>query len=79
VDFVLIRNSKPYLALECKWSTRDFDPRGAKAFSMRYPQARICVVAQDVERPFAHDYAGTTVNFLSLEKLIQLVRREVLR
>jgi predicted AAA+ superfamily ATPase len=70
VDFVLARRGHPPIAIECKWSTGDFDASGMKAFADRYPKAELFVVAQDVERSHQKIYGALRVRFVSLETLV---------
>ena len=70
VDFVVSRRGRSLTAIECKWSTGDFDPSGLKSFAKRYPNARHYVVAQDVGRPYSKAFDALTVTFTGLEGLI---------
>jgi predicted AAA+ superfamily ATPase len=70
VDFVLARGNRPPLAIECKWSAKEFDPGNLKAFRRRYPNGDNLVVANDVERPFTERYGDLSVRFVSLTQLI---------
>jgi hypothetical protein len=71
VDFVWVRRGRAPLGIECKWSADQFSPEGARAFARAYPQAKIVVVAQDVERPYRRKFGGTEIEFLGLPGLIQ--------
>lgn len=66
VDFVLTPRRGAPVALECKWSADDFDPRNLKVFRRHYPRGRNLVVAKDVDRPFRNKYDDIEVEFLSL-------------
>ncbi|HWJ36303.1 MAG TPA: ATP-binding protein [Steroidobacteraceae bacterium] len=79
VDFVLDRRGHPPIAIECKWSERDFDPAVAKAFSARYPSAELFVVAQDVERTHQKGYGALKVSFVGLEALIRTLEASDVR
>jgi predicted AAA+ superfamily ATPase len=71
VDFVLVRRGHPPLALECKWSAKDFDPSALKAFSRRYPKAMCRVVAQDADRAWSRRFDTLDVAFVGLEDLVR--------
>ena len=69
VDFVLTpRQGKP-LAIECKWSTSDFDAANLVAFRKQYPQGDNLVVAPDVDRTFQRSHREIIVRFESLRSL----------
>jgi predicted AAA+ superfamily ATPase len=73
VDFVFTPRRGPVLALECKWSARDFELSGLRAFARNYPKARLVVVATDARSAFKRDCAGYTVEFLDLNEAAKLV------
>jgi uncharacterized protein len=70
VDFILATRRSDPLALECKWSARDFDARNMQAFRRQYPNGDNVVVAHDVERGFQQKYDQMTVRFESLSPLV---------
>jgi len=69
IDFVWKRRGRPPIAIECKWSSRDFSPRNMKSFASRYRKGLFFVVAQDVEESFSHTYGEMTVRFVSIADL----------
>ncbi len=73
VDLVIAQRGKPPMALECKWSADDFDPRHIKAFRNRYEGGLNVVVSADVDRDFSKRYGKLDVRFVGLPHL----RREV--
>ena len=75
VDFVLASRRARPLALECKWSSGDFDAGNLRAFRRQYPDGENVVVAQDVERDFTRELGGLTVRFQSLPSFIESVAR----
>jgi predicted AAA+ superfamily ATPase len=75
VDFILARTKQSSLAIECKWSTSDFDAGNLQAFRRPYPQGENLVVANDLERSFTRSYGGLSVKFVSLSELIATVAR----
>ena len=71
VDFILVRQGKPRVAIECKWSADDFETRNLKAFRRRYPGGRNLVTAADVDRSFTRSFDYLEVKFVSLAGLIR--------
>ncbi len=69
VDFVVPLRGQA-VAIECKWSASDFDPRGLRAFRQAYPGGPTFVVAHDVERALSRDFGGLEVRFVSLPTLL---------
>jgi hypothetical protein len=76
VDFIFAPRRGPVLALECKWSARDFDPAGLRAFARNYPKARLLVVASDARPVFKREHGGHIVEFVGLREAIALVAGE---
>jgi len=70
VDFVWVPRRRRPVAVECKWSARDFDPGHLLAFGRAYPKFDLAVVATDAEPAFTREYDGITVRFLTLGRLI---------
>ena len=66
VDFVFAPKRGTVAALECKWSAKDFDPAGLHAFARNYPDARLLVLAADIDRPFKRTYESSAVEFVGL-------------
>lgn len=71
VDFVVVRQRKAPIAIECKWSASGFDPSGLLAFRRLHPQGQNYVVATDVARSFKQSHGGCDVNFVNLPQLIE--------
>ena len=69
VDFVLAARRRKPVAIECKWSANNFDPRNLRALRQRYPEGGNIVVAHDVERSFSRNYGSLKVRFESLSSL----------
>ena len=76
VDLIWLPRGKAPVAIECKWSTRDFDPASLLVFARAYPDAEMLVVAPDAKPEFTRDYKGMKVRFLTLEKLVERVTGE---
>lgn len=73
VDLVWTRRGRPPVAIECKWSARDFDPAGLLAFARAYPKAEVLVVATDAAPSFVRRISGVRVKALGLDALVDLV------
>ncbi len=70
VDFILKRRGRPPLAIECKWSARDFDPANLLAFARAYPDTILLVTTRDARPSFAREYGGLHIEFITLENLV---------
>ena len=70
IDFVLGLRKQVPMAIECKWSSTDFDPIAMQAFRRNYPRGDNFVVAHDVERSFTKSYGELSVKFMGLADLI---------
>ena len=73
IDFIIARRGKPPIAIECKWSYRDFEPRNLRLFRRRYPEGASFVVAADVDRVLDRQYDGVNVKFVGLDTLIESI------
>ncbi len=73
VDFVLADHKNQPIAIECKWSSSEFDPINIKAFRRSYEAGENFVVASDVRRQFVHAFDGVRVRFVSLDELIRAI------
>jgi hypothetical protein len=74
VDFVLARRAAAPVAIECKWSARDFDPANLRLFRRRYPRGESFLVAQDVERRSTRTIDDFTLTVLGLPDLMGALR-----
>jgi len=81
IDFVLIssKDQKTPLAIECKWSSKDFDAINIKAFRRQYTEGNNYVVAADVDRPFKRTYHGIPVLFVGLYDLMKSINEAASR
>jgi len=70
VDFVVERRGLSPIAIEAKWSSRDFEHTGLKAFADKYPKSQLFVVANDLSRPMIKTVAGVKVMFTGLKGLL---------
>lgn len=73
VDFVMAGTRGHLYAIECKWSTSDFDPTNLRAFRVQYPDSTLLVVGRDVDVRSRRSYRGADVNFVSLAQLVKLL------
>ena len=73
VDFIVSRPAKAPIAIECKWSARDFDAKNLAAFRRQHPGGANYVVATDVKEEFPQSFGGVDVRFVNLETLIGLL------
>jgi predicted AAA+ superfamily ATPase len=71
VDFVIRKRGCAPDAIECKWSTGEFDSRSLLAFRRQYPNGRNWVVATDVDQAHVRRVDGVTVEYLDLQTLIE--------
>ena len=71
IDFILAPRGRDPLAIECKWSSKNFDPGNLKIFRTRYPKGDNWIVCQNVERSFDKKEKGMTFHFLSLKDFIK--------
>ena len=61
------------MAIECKWSTRDFDPANLLVFARAYPQATLLVTAPDVRPALTREFASVKIAFLALDHLVERI------
>ena len=61
------------MAIECKWSARDFDPASLLVFAHAYPKHDLVVVATDARPSFVRHYDGRQVQFLTLDRLVERI------
>jgi uncharacterized protein len=73
IDFIRVRRGQAPLAIECKWSARDFDPTNLMVFARAYPQAELRVITTDSEPEFERQHQGIAIRFVSLDRLTREV------
>jgi predicted AAA+ superfamily ATPase len=76
LDIVIASRGRQPVALECKWSARDFDDTSLRAFRSRYPNGKNYVVCHDVDRPFRRTQAGLSVEYTKPQALVKALRAE---
>jgi len=75
VDFVVASRGGPPTAIECKWSSGEFDPTHLRAFRRRYPAGVNFVVSADVDAHRTRRFGELTVEVVSLRDLLERLRR----
>jgi predicted AAA+ superfamily ATPase len=73
IDFVWQPRGKKVMAIECKWSAKDFDPGNFQIFAKAYPEALLVVVTNDAKPAFSRDYSGVKVEFITLDRLVERI------
>ena len=73
VDFIYLPRGRTPLAIECKWSARDFDPGNLLVFSRAYPKHDLLVVTTDAHPAFIRQYDNRRVHFLTLDRLVERI------
>lgn len=76
IDFVIVRRGRIPVAIECKWSLKEFDSTNFQAFSRQYPKSKLIVVAHDVERSYTKTAGEITYTCLNLAALIEHLFQE---
>jgi len=74
VDFIIVPHGHSPIAIEAKWSAKDFDPTNLRAFIKQYPKSINFVVANDVEREYSKEANGTKIKFINLSGLIKYLQ-----
>ncbi|HHN64569.1 MAG TPA: ATP-binding protein [Nitrospirae bacterium] len=70
IDFIILKKGNP-CAIECKWSSEEFDPSNLKVFRRRYPEGENYVVCWDVQRTYTKAFGEILVRFVSIEGLVK--------
>jgi len=74
LDFVLAARGSAPIAIECKWSADEFDPRSLIVFRKAYPRGASFVVTADVDRAFVREHGTVRVRYVGLSQLIKALR-----
>ena len=77
VDFVFAPRGKAPVAIECKWSAREFDPVNLSAFRHHYPKGANYVVCEDVEKSYTRQKASIEWQYVSLSSLLSVLAQAV--
>lgn len=70
VDIVLTSRNRPPIAIECKWSYKNFEIDGIRAFRKRYIDGENWVVSHNIDKPFVQNISGICIEFMPLDILI---------
>jgi uncharacterized protein len=75
IDFIYLktRDKRP-IAIECKWSSQEFDDNNLQIFRNYYPEGENLVVASDVKMTFVKKYKNLKVRFLNIKGLISILQ-----
>lgn len=73
VDFVVHERGSEPIAIECKRSADDFDPKALLVFRGLHPGGTNYVVAMDVRRDYERRYGDVVVRFVDLGTLVREV------
>jgi uncharacterized protein len=75
IDFVLIpRKGHLPVAIECKWSARNYEAGNLKVFRRRYPQGLNWAICHDIEEPHVGQAKGMKIQFMNVEHLGELLK-----
>lgn len=74
IDFIIKEKGGMLHAIECKWSPDNFDPVKVLSFRYRYPAGDTFVVVPHLDRTFSQKYNGCIVKFVSLSRLIDILK-----
>ena len=75
VDFIWQKPGGSPVAIECKWSSAQFDPAALQAFRRLYPEGPNFIVCQDVERAYKRPIGDIDAEFIGLEDLVSRLER----
>jgi predicted AAA+ superfamily ATPase len=73
VDFIWMPRGRTPVAIECKWSARDFDPANLLVFARAYPKATLLVTTPDARPAFTRAYRSVRIEFLTLDRLVKRI------
>jgi uncharacterized protein len=76
VDFVLARRGGSPIAIECKWSERELDPKSLHTFALLYPEADLYVVSHDIDKTFVRKTDKLNIRFVGLPEIIRRLQAE---
>lgn len=70
IDFVLSPRGSNPIVIECKWSSKDFDPVNLIIFGKQYPKSNFFVVSNDIDQAYTKEVNGMKIKFVNLTDLI---------
>ncbi len=71
IDFVIKKRGRNPIAIECKWSSDNFNLSGLEAFRRQYPQGENYLVANDVDMTLTRRFGELEIKFIDLHSLIK--------
>jgi hypothetical protein len=79
IDFVVVRPGRPPVAVECKWSSNDFDPAAMKIFRSAYPGGASFVVTADTRdgQSYERGFGALTARFVSVRDLVLRIQESL--
>jgi uncharacterized protein len=78
IDFIYLKtHDKKPVVIECKWSSREFEPNNLQIFRNQYPDGKNFVVAADIKTAFTKKYKNLQVNFTDIKSLLSFLQRKV--
>ena len=69
IDFIIKKGSSASFAIECKWSSKDFDAKGMLAFHEAYPEARLVLVARNEDKPYRKKFKNADITITGIAHL----------
>ncbi len=70
VDFVLKKRGKEPIAIECKWTSDNFNPSGLEAFRRQYPNGDNYLVASDIDMNLSRKIGNLKIELIDLQSLL---------
>lgn len=78
IDFIWIpRRGQPPIAIECKWSSANYENRNLKTFRDKYPKGANWIVCRDVDRPYSRKYGDLQLQFMGLSGLTERLENDL--
>lgn len=76
IDFIIPDRIKGSIAIECKWSFSEFDPKNLLLFRRKYKKGPNFVISQDINLPFTRHYEkNVAVKFTNLKDFFKLINK----
>lgn len=76
IDFIIPNRIKGPIAIECKWSFSEFDPKNLLLFRKKYEKGPNFVISRDIKTPFTRRYEkNIIVNFVNLKEFFNIINK----
>ena len=72
IDFVIPDRKGSVMAVECKWTSKSFDPGNLAIFRNKYLKGENYVVCTDVKEKYSKNYGEMKVEYVGLKDLAKL-------